>query len=64
MERMGPAPAVRLEPRRSEDRQQQERQPRKGSSAASPVKAVSQVEEDRAQVAAEEPETHQLDERA
>jgi len=64
MNEMGPAAASRLEPRRSEDRQPQERHARKGAGAKAEKKFAGQVEEDCAEGAAAEPEKHQLDERA
>lgn len=65
MDSMGPGPATRLEPRRSEDRQPPEhQQQRRESTAARQNVVAGKIEDDRAQVAAAEPEAHQLDERA
>ena len=63
MDTMGPAPAARLEPRRSEDRQPPDRQQRKGGPAVNQTKQPAKLHEDHAEVAGAEPESHQLDER-
>ena len=65
MERMGPPSAVRLEPQRSGDRQPQEqRHQRKPNVVVGTDKGLGKLDQDRAEVAAAEPENHQLDERA
>jgi len=64
MDTLGPAPTARLELGRSEERQPQENPRRKANPAAAQAKPPGKLEEDRAEVAAVEPETHQLDERA
>jgi hypothetical protein len=64
MNGMGPAPTARLEPVRSEDREQQGKQQRKENREAHEKKIPGNVEEDRVEVATAEPEQHELDERA
>lgn len=64
MNGMGPAPAARLEALRSEDRERQQNQQRKGNRGPGEVKRSGNVDEDQAGVAAAEPEKHELDERA
>lgn len=61
---MGPAPAARLEPLRSEDRERQEKQQRKGNRGPGEAKRSGEMDEDQAGVAGAEPEEHKLDERA
>jgi len=66
MDSMGPAPASRLEPTRLEDRQSRDRDPQnqKGNAAPSSPRTAGRLEQDGAEVAATEPEIHELDERA
>jgi hypothetical protein len=64
MDGMGPAPTARLEPLRSEDRERQEKQHRKGNRGAAENKIPGKADEDRVEVATTEPEEHKLDERA
>jgi hypothetical protein len=64
MNGMGPAPAARLEPLRSEDRERQEKQQRKGRRGPGEEKMPGEADEDRVKVATTEPEEHKLDERA
>ncbi len=64
MNGMGPAPAARLEPIRSEDRERQEKQQDKGRRGPGEEKLDVKVDEDCVEVATAEPEEHKLDERA
>jgi hypothetical protein len=64
MNGMGPAPATRLEPLRSEDRERQKKHRRKGNRRPGAEKLAVDVDEDRVEVATAEPEEHKLDERA
>ena len=64
MNGMGPAPAARLEPLRSEDRERQGKQQHKGNRGTGEEKLAGKVDEDRMEVATAEPEEHKLDERA
>ncbi|HET7108445.1 MAG TPA: hypothetical protein VFI38_16650 [Candidatus Acidoferrum sp.] len=61
---MGPAPAARLEPVRSEDRERQEKRRDQRNREASERKMPEVIDKDRVEVAATEPEEHKLDERA
>jgi hypothetical protein len=64
MNGMGPAPAARLEPLRSEDRERQEKQQDKRNRGAAENQKSGKFDEDRVEVAGAEPEEHKLDERA
>jgi hypothetical protein len=63
MNGMGPAPAARLEPLRSEDRERQQKQQHKGNRGPGDEKLAGTMDEDCVEVATAEPEEHRLDER-
>ena len=64
MDNLGPAAAVRIEPRRSGDQPSQERRQHKPHLPAVSAQPAGKDDKDRDDVAATEPEIHQLDERA
>lgn len=65
MDTVGPASATRIEPQRSDDRQpRDQQQQRKSNTAPGQNTMAGKNDDDRAQVAAAETESHQLDERA